>query len=115
MPTTTTPEYGCPDSGTCHHNCRDDMDGLCWRTLFAAPLSGVYPPDDYWPAVPMACVQTKPTAARHVPHRRHLQHHGAVRSRPILPDTTGADLAAVQVLEPHRWTAAFPSDSHHYR
>lgn len=36
----------CPDSGTCHHECRP---GPCFRVLCCGPLSGVYPENE-WPA-----------------------------------------------------------------
>lgn len=36
---------GCPDGGTCHHGC---MSG-CFRVRCCAPLSGVFPGDE-WPA-----------------------------------------------------------------
>lgn len=34
----------CPDGGTCHHECT----GPCFRVQHCAPLSGVYPRDQ-WP------------------------------------------------------------------
>lgn len=40
------PQEGCPDGGTCHHDC--GVLGYCWRVLNCAPLSGVYD-DDKWP------------------------------------------------------------------
>lgn len=39
------PAPGCPDGGTCHHNCQDK----CFRVQCCGPLSGVYA-DDEWPA-----------------------------------------------------------------
>jgi hypothetical protein len=36
---------GCPDGGTCHHECGR---GGCFRIDWAGPLSGVYP-GDVWP------------------------------------------------------------------
>jgi hypothetical protein len=36
---------GCPDGGTCHHECAT----ACWRVRWVGPLSGVYP-GDRWPA-----------------------------------------------------------------
>lgn len=37
---------GCPDGGTCHHWC--GQSGTCFRVAACAPLSGVYPADE-WP------------------------------------------------------------------
>ena len=37
---------GCPDDGTCHHDCPTGDE--CWRVRFAGPLSGVFP-GDVWP------------------------------------------------------------------
>lgn len=34
----------CPDDGTCHHECM----ATCFRAKYCAPLSGVYPNDE-WP------------------------------------------------------------------
>src|SRR4030095_17221873 len=34
-----TDAYGCPDGGTCHHDCLAEPVAVCWRTLNAAPLS----------------------------------------------------------------------------
>lgn len=36
----------CPDDGTCHHECAGTD---CFRVRYCAPLSGVYPRDE-WPA-----------------------------------------------------------------
>lgn len=38
---------GCPDGGTCHHEC--EWATGCWRVRNAAPLAGVFPGDE-WPA-----------------------------------------------------------------
>jgi hypothetical protein len=38
-------EEKCPDGGACHHDC----GASCWRVTTCAPLSGVFP-DDEWPA-----------------------------------------------------------------
>jgi len=35
---------GCPDGGTCHHEC----EAACWRVSTCGPLSGVFP-GDRWP------------------------------------------------------------------
>ena len=37
----------CPDGGACHHACDKD-DGTCWRVRTCAPLSNVFPNDE-WP------------------------------------------------------------------
>jgi len=46
--------FGCPDGGTCHHECMaqaitEGQAALCWRTVFAGPLSAAGYPDDEWP------------------------------------------------------------------
>jgi hypothetical protein len=43
---TPTDAYGCPDGGTCHHDCLAESVAVCWRTLNAAPLSAW---SDRWP------------------------------------------------------------------
>jgi hypothetical protein len=37
----------CPDKGACHHSC--PLAGPCFRVLYAGPLSGVFPGNE-WPA-----------------------------------------------------------------
>ena len=39
---------GCPDGGTCHHQCNDEFKTWCWRVAACEPLSGVFP-NDAWP------------------------------------------------------------------
>ena len=38
----------CPDGGTCHHGCIEQVDWPCFRVLTCGPLSGVMP-GDHWP------------------------------------------------------------------
>lgn len=44
------PRPGCPDGGTCHHECPPTPTGPrpCFRVRMAGPLSGVYPLN-VWP------------------------------------------------------------------
>lgn len=39
---------GCPDGGTCHHQCASGSLTDCFRVSACAPLSGVYV-NDRWP------------------------------------------------------------------
>ena len=38
-------QSGCPDGGTCHHQCAR----TCWRVWNCGPLSAAGFPDDRWP------------------------------------------------------------------
>ena len=44
------PGAGCPDGGTCHHECR----AACWRVQACGPLSGVYEGNEWPPEVKAA-------------------------------------------------------------